>query len=166
MVLYPQLYSTVNQNQIHLHLHATASSDKIEQYLGSATAMDVNAATTVASVAAAVPLALMGGTDGGSTGVDRGEIGTRTSSSEGGNNNNSTTSGTRNSRTSSNGQPEASLVDEEMIPYDRVNVTEVVEGGGNNRGQTRNVDGQSHALTEGDSNNRDAIATESVWRPY
>lgn len=30
MVLYPQLYSTVNQNQIHLHLHGT---DKIEQYL-------------------------------------------------------------------------------------------------------------------------------------
>ena len=32
MVLYPQLYSTVNQNQIHLHLHG---SDKlVEQYLG------------------------------------------------------------------------------------------------------------------------------------
>lgn len=35
MVLYPQLYSTVNQNQIHLHLHG---SDKlVEQYLGNAT---------------------------------------------------------------------------------------------------------------------------------
>lgn len=34
MVLYPQLYSTVNQNQIHLHLHG---SDKlVEQYLGGA----------------------------------------------------------------------------------------------------------------------------------
>ncbi|XP_034656247.1 protein lozenge [Drosophila subobscura] len=33
VVLYPQLYSTVNQNQIHLHLH---SSEKLEQYLGSA----------------------------------------------------------------------------------------------------------------------------------
>jgi RUNX transcription factor Lozenge len=32
MVLYPQLYSTVNQNQIHLHLHGT---DKIEHYLGA-----------------------------------------------------------------------------------------------------------------------------------
>ncbi|CRL00736.1 CLUMA_CG013992, isoform A [Clunio marinus] len=32
MVLYPQVYSTVNQNQIHLHLHG---SDKlVEQYLG------------------------------------------------------------------------------------------------------------------------------------
>ncbi|CAO1303028.1 unnamed protein product [Diamesa serratosioi] len=32
MLLYPQLYSTVNQNQIHLHLHGT---DKmVEQYLG------------------------------------------------------------------------------------------------------------------------------------
>lgn len=33
VVLYPQLYSTVNQNQIHLHLH---SSEKLEQYLGTA----------------------------------------------------------------------------------------------------------------------------------
>lgn len=32
MVLYPQVYSTVNQNQIHLHLH----SDKIEPYLNTA----------------------------------------------------------------------------------------------------------------------------------
>lgn len=30
MLIYPQVYSTVNQNQIHLHLHGT---DKIEQYL-------------------------------------------------------------------------------------------------------------------------------------
>ncbi|EDV46261.1 protein lozenge [Drosophila erecta] len=34
VVLCPQLYSTVNQNQIHLHLH---SSEKLEQYLGTAT---------------------------------------------------------------------------------------------------------------------------------
>lgn len=32
MLIYPQVYSTVNQNQIHLHLHGT---DKIEQYLNS-----------------------------------------------------------------------------------------------------------------------------------
>lgn len=32
MVLYPQLYSTVNQNQIHLHLHG--SEKLVEQYLG------------------------------------------------------------------------------------------------------------------------------------
>ncbi|KAM8718600.1 hypothetical protein ACLKA7_001329 [Drosophila subpalustris] len=32
VVLYPQLYSTVNQNQIHLHLH---SSEKLEQYLAT-----------------------------------------------------------------------------------------------------------------------------------
>lgn len=31
MVLYPHLYSTVNQNQIHLHLHG--STEKIDQYL-------------------------------------------------------------------------------------------------------------------------------------
>nr|XP_022903489.1 protein lozenge-like isoform X3 [Onthophagus taurus] len=31
MVLYPHVYSTVNQNQIHLHLHGNA--DKIDQYL-------------------------------------------------------------------------------------------------------------------------------------
>lgn len=33
MLLYPQVYSTVNQNQIHLHLHGT-STEKLEQYLG------------------------------------------------------------------------------------------------------------------------------------
>ncbi|XP_063916918.1 runt-related transcription factor 1-like isoform X3 [Zophobas morio] len=33
MVLYPPLYSTVNQNQIHFHLHG--STEKIDQYLGS-----------------------------------------------------------------------------------------------------------------------------------
>lgn len=32
MLIYPQVYSTVNQNQIHLHLHGT---EKIEQYLSS-----------------------------------------------------------------------------------------------------------------------------------
>lgn len=32
MVVYPQLYSTVNQNQIHLHLHG--SDRLVEQYLG------------------------------------------------------------------------------------------------------------------------------------
>lgn len=32
MLIYPQVYSTVNQNQIHLHLHGT---EKIEQYLNS-----------------------------------------------------------------------------------------------------------------------------------
>ncbi|XP_043660043.1 protein lozenge isoform X2 [Drosophila teissieri] len=37
VVLCPQLYSTVNQNQIHLHLH---SSEKLEQYLGTATGAD------------------------------------------------------------------------------------------------------------------------------
>lgn len=32
MLIYPHVYSTVNQNQIHLHLHGT---EKIEQYLQS-----------------------------------------------------------------------------------------------------------------------------------
>lgn len=32
MLICPQVYSTVNQNQIHLHLHGT---DKIEQYLNT-----------------------------------------------------------------------------------------------------------------------------------
>lgn len=36
MVLYPQLYSTVNQNQIHLHLHGTGP-EKLEQYLDNFT---------------------------------------------------------------------------------------------------------------------------------
>lgn len=41
MVLYPQLYSTVNQNQIHLHLHG--SEKLVEQYLGSAVSSSVPA---------------------------------------------------------------------------------------------------------------------------
>jgi hypothetical protein len=40
MVLYPQLYSTVNQNQIHLHLHA---SDKLEQYFGPENSFTITA---------------------------------------------------------------------------------------------------------------------------
>lgn len=39
MVLYPQLYSTVNQNQIHLHLHG---ADKIEQYLGQDNSLTIS----------------------------------------------------------------------------------------------------------------------------
>lgn len=35
MVLYPHVYSTVNQNQIHLHLHSGA--ERIDQYLGTST---------------------------------------------------------------------------------------------------------------------------------
>lgn len=50
MVLYPQLYSTVNQNQIHLHLHATASADKLEQYLG---AMDNSMALSTSGASSA-----------------------------------------------------------------------------------------------------------------
>lgn len=41
MVLYPHVYSTVNQNQIHLHLHG---SDKLEQYLGSDNALTISSA--------------------------------------------------------------------------------------------------------------------------
>lgn len=43
MVLYPQLYSTVNQNQIHLHLHGT---DKIEQYLGPDNSLTISSITS------------------------------------------------------------------------------------------------------------------------
>ncbi|XP_065364861.1 protein lozenge [Calliphora vicina] len=39
MVLYPQLISTYNQNEIHLHLHGT---DKIEQYLGGENALTIS----------------------------------------------------------------------------------------------------------------------------
>ncbi|KAM7349118.1 lozenge isoform 2-T2 [Cochliomyia hominivorax] len=39
MVLYPQLISTFNQNEIHLHLHGT---DKIEQYLGGENALTIS----------------------------------------------------------------------------------------------------------------------------
>ena len=39
MVLYPQLISTYNQNEIHLHLHGT---DKIEQYLGGESGLTIS----------------------------------------------------------------------------------------------------------------------------
>lgn len=42
MLIYPQVYSTVNQNQIHLHVHGGA--DKIGEYL---TANDSDAAIGV-----------------------------------------------------------------------------------------------------------------------
>lgn len=41
MVLYPHVYSTVNQNQIHLHLHG---SDKLEQYLSSENSLTISSA--------------------------------------------------------------------------------------------------------------------------
>ncbi|KAH0547299.1 hypothetical protein KQX54_018503 [Cotesia glomerata] len=37
MVLYPQLYSTVNQNQIHLHLHGDLSDDQVTIASGNLT---------------------------------------------------------------------------------------------------------------------------------
>lgn len=37
MVLYPQLYSTVNQNQIHLHLHGDLSEDQVTIASGNLT---------------------------------------------------------------------------------------------------------------------------------
>ncbi|XP_029717615.2 protein lozenge [Aedes albopictus] len=41
MVLCPQMFSTVNQNQIHVHLHGTGS-EKLEQYLGSDNGFSIN----------------------------------------------------------------------------------------------------------------------------
>ncbi|XP_055617055.1 protein lozenge isoform X2 [Toxorhynchites rutilus septentrionalis] len=41
MVLCPQMFSTVNQNQIHVHLHGTGS-EKLEQYLGSDNGFTIN----------------------------------------------------------------------------------------------------------------------------
>uniref|UniRef100_A0A336KDR2 CSON008731 protein n=1 Tax=Culicoides sonorensis TaxID=179676 RepID=A0A336KDR2_CULSO len=38
VVVYPQVHSIVNQNQIHLHLHG-ASTDKLDQFLGSENAL-------------------------------------------------------------------------------------------------------------------------------
>lgn len=34
LVVYPQVHSIVNQNQIHLHLHG-ATTDKLDQFLGA-----------------------------------------------------------------------------------------------------------------------------------
>jgi RUNX transcription factor Lozenge len=48
MVLYPQLYSTVNQNQIHLHLHG--SEKLVEQYLGGASGGQSDNSFTLSTV--------------------------------------------------------------------------------------------------------------------
>uniref|UniRef100_A0A182QML3 Runt domain-containing protein n=1 Tax=Anopheles farauti TaxID=69004 RepID=A0A182QML3_9DIPT len=57
MVLCPQMFSTVNQNQIHVHLHGTGS-DKFEHYFGSAdNGFTINSfpGPSIRSVAAPVP---------------------------------------------------------------------------------------------------------------
>lgn len=132
MVLYPQLYSTVNQNQIHLHLHATATPDKIEQYLGSAaSAMDQSTSSS---------MALMPPSSG--VAAERVEIGIGTSD------------GVRGGGA------------EVVAPYERGAV-----GGGDTRmdtsGGAAEVGAQSEGLSQrGSQESRDAITTESVWRPY
>jgi hypothetical protein len=45
MVLYPHLYSTVNQNQIHLHLHG--STDKLDQYFSSESPLTISSNASV-----------------------------------------------------------------------------------------------------------------------
>lgn len=45
MVLYPSLYSTVNQNQIHLHLHHNEINKPIEQYVEDVTTIVGNNVT-------------------------------------------------------------------------------------------------------------------------
>lgn len=57
VVLYPHLYSTVNQNQIHLHLHGPA--EKLDQYLSHDTLSNVltpirNAENEILPVASSV----------------------------------------------------------------------------------------------------------------
>lgn len=42
MVLYPQLYSTVNQNQIHLHLHGDLNEDQVTIASGNLTISSSN----------------------------------------------------------------------------------------------------------------------------
>lgn len=65
MVLCPQMFSTVNQNQIHVHLHpaATPGSDKLEQYFGENGGFMMRpAVTAAAAVAAASEIGGIGGT--------------------------------------------------------------------------------------------------------
>lgn len=65
MVLCPQMFSTVNQNQIHVHLHpaATPGSDKLEQYFGENGGFMMRpAVTAAAAVAAASEVGGIGGT--------------------------------------------------------------------------------------------------------
>lgn len=66
MLIYPQVYSTVNQNQIHLHLHGGA--DKIEQYL----AANESEAAIGGQRQPNANLAIMGG--GGGGGADNANV--------------------------------------------------------------------------------------------
>lgn len=99
-------------------MHATATPDKIEQYLGSA-----STTTTMDSSS----LALMP-----ATGADRVEIGIGTSDT--GNN-----------------------VGESVYERDNDGVTRMDQGEGQAQTDPTNLRG---------GENRDAITTESVWRPY
>lgn len=54
MVLCPQMFSTVNQNQIHVHLHGTGS-EKLEQYLGSENGFNINSISSGGIRPSAVP---------------------------------------------------------------------------------------------------------------
>lgn len=47
MLLYPQVYSTFNQNQIHLHVHGT---DKLEQYLGQPESLTISSLSNASSI--------------------------------------------------------------------------------------------------------------------
>lgn len=142
MVLYPQLYSTVNQNQIHLHLHATATPDKIEQYLGSATTTTTSAVALEHSSSSALAI-MPTSTGGGGGGVDRLEIGIGTED-------NNINIGGRQSGEMGVGYERGSGVE---------GVTQMDTGDSNNNiGQT---DPTNHRRES-----RDAITTESVWRPY
>lgn len=129
MVLYPQLYSTVNQNQIHLHLHATATPDKIEQYLGSAASAVEHSNATSSTLALMPP--------GVGTAAERVEIGIGTTDS-----NNDGGAYDRSERDSG--------------------VTAMDTNGQENGAQTDPI---AHQVGVGQES-RDAIATESVWRPY
>uniref|UniRef100_A0A182N4W1 Runt domain-containing protein n=1 Tax=Anopheles dirus TaxID=7168 RepID=A0A182N4W1_9DIPT len=63
MVLCPQMFSTVNQNQIHVHLHGSGS-EKFEHYFGSAdNGFTINSfpGPSIRSVAAPVPSVDIGG---------------------------------------------------------------------------------------------------------
>ncbi|XP_064556046.1 protein lozenge-like [Drosophila montana] len=66
VVLYPQLYSTVNQNQIHLHLH---SSEKLEQYLATDQQLTIS---SLASNRSSIEIGLGTGVCGGGSSVSGG----------------------------------------------------------------------------------------------
>jgi runt-related transcription factor len=59
MVLYPSLYSTVNQNQIHLHVHNVTEYKPADQYPEDVTAIVGGNNVTISSANRAIEIGIV-----------------------------------------------------------------------------------------------------------